>query len=1057
MDAHLTDEDAAKQIGKAYPDIGDRLLNLVQLKSYGSNALARASIFQRSGFLRTYEFANAVNLRETYRYWQWAAAIILLLALAYFVQPEIFRSSPERIINYNREFIPEAPFNFEAFDSKQIAFKNEDHTVQVKITGKAIPEQVYLTTRSRRIKMEHLGNQVFIHTFPKVQEDINYKFEAAGYNSQTYNVKVVNRPQLGDFNVTFEYPPYLNRKNERLENTGHFQVPEGTNIKWQIQPRNAEEVTLFFHEDGDTLIGEATNKRLVNFNKILSKGSDYEIQLHNEYSRNKEPIIYHAEVIPDNYPQINVNFYQDTVLYRFIMMSGNINDDHGISRLNLYYRIKSQNPNENFSAINIPIASRESSQSFNYEWILDSLNIDQGQVLQYFLQVWDNDGVNGAKASKTGIYTFKVPDKRALKEELDKSSEKTEEKIDKTLDDARELNKKIENANQRLKGRKNLNWQDEKQLKELINKREELNKALEELRKQHQNQEMKRDRFNPDENKKLKEKVEQLQELMDELLDEETKRLYEELQKLLENEKNMNKIQELLNQMQNKENNLEKELERTLELFKKLKFEHKLDQTIADLEKLQKEQEKLAEQSGEKENSTEETEEKTSPEETKTEKPESKEQEEERSSEESKKEESESEESSTEELTKQEELQEKFDELQKEMDEMQELNQDRNNPQSLPEDLKEQQENVEKEMKKAQEQLKNNKKNKANESQNKASEQMKKMKEQLSQMQNSMEMEMMMENLSDLRHIVHNLIKLSFDQEKLMKEFRDVQQNDPRFITLSQEQLKIMDDSRIIEDSLQALASRVFQIQSFVTRELSKMNNHLERTTEAIRERKKPQAVSEQQFAMTSMNNLALLLDDVLQQMQNAMAEAMGKPMPSNKKSDGPSLGELQQQLNQKIEGLKKSGKSGRELSEELAKLAAEQQRIREQLKEMQEKYGEGEKNGELPGNGIPEKMEETEIDLVNKKITEETIKRQKEILVRLLEAEKSMREREQDEERKGETANPVERNVPPSFEEYFKQKQQEIELLKTIPPKLFPYYRKEVNEYFKRIGNSLE
>jgi hypothetical protein len=38
-------------------------------------------------------------------------------------------------------------------------------------------------------------------------------------------------------------------------------------------------------------------------------------------------------------------------------------------------------------------------------------------------------------------------------------------------------------------------------------------------------------------------------------------------------------------------------------------------------------------------------------------------------------------------------------------------------------------------------------------------------------------------------------------------------------------------------------------------------------------------------------------------------------------------------------------------------------------------------------------------------------------------------------------------------FEEYLKLKEKEVELLKTVPPKLYPYYKKEVNEYFKRIG----
>ena len=157
-------------------------------------------------------------------------------------------------------------------------------------------------------------------------------------------------------------------------------------------------------------------------------------------------------------------------------------------------------------------------------------------------------------------------------------------------------------------------------------------------------------------------------------------------------------------------------------------------------------------------------------------------------------------------------------------------------------------------------------------------------------------------------------------------------------------------------------------------------------------------------------------------------------------------------QLNNEIQDLQQSGKSGRELSEELAKLAAEQERIRRALQEMQEKYGEQE--GTSPGgNDIARKMEQTEMDLVNKRITQQTLRRQKDILTRLLEAEDAMRERDLDDEREGETAlDQYENELPKAFEEYFKSKQKEIELLKTVPPRLYPYYKKEVNDYFERL-----
>ena len=57
------------------------------------------------------------------------------------------------------------------------------------------------------------------------------------------------------------------------------------------------------------------------------------------------------------------------------------------------------------------------------------------------------------------------------------------------------------------------------------------------------------------------------------------------------------------------------------------------------------------------------------------------------------------------------------------------------------------------------------------------------------------------------------------------------------------------------------------------------------------------------------------------------------------------------------------------------------------------------------------------------------------------------------DDEREAEQADNVERNLPPEFEEYIKAKQKELELLNTVPPKMNPYYKEEVNKYFRRLN----
>jgi hypothetical protein len=97
--------------------------------------------------------------------------------------------------------------------------------------------------------------------------------------------------------------------------------------------------------------------------------------------------------------------------------------------------------------------------------------------------------------------------------------------------------------------------------------------------------------------------------------------------------------------------------------------------------------------------------------------------------------------------------------------------------------------------------------------------------------------------------------------------------------------------------------------------------------------------------------------------------------------------------------------------------------------------------------------MEQTERDLINKNISEQLIKRQQVINTKLLEAEKASKKQDLDSKRESNTATTKERNYPPAFDEYIKAKEKQIEMIKTISPNLNPYYKEEVNKYFKRIA----
>ena len=1037
----ISDDEAARLIGQHFPDIRDKLLNYLQLsKNVNSDSsLVFAAIQQKQSELKIFDFKEAVDFRLNRKYFYYLGAFSLLVLLVSFVSPELFTGSSSRIMQFNKSFEKPAPFQFQIV-SDLIAFKGDSYDLKVHLEGTTIPESVFLVDDNQRLRLNKLSNNEFSFSYPSLNKDKRIRLSAAGFDSKFYHLQVINRPELTEMSVSIDYPSYTGLSDQQMVNTGSFVVPEGSQLTWKILSSDSDQG--FFIVNSDSTLMDLTANEFRHKEKLINS-LKYEIALKNEYTSNKSRIIYDISVIKDESPQIEVNYLPDTVSFRSIAFTGSIQDDYGFTGLNLYYK---RSNDEHFRRLTIPFDPKVISQQFFYQWDIDSIDLQENEFLEVYAGVRDNDAVNGFKSTYTQKYFFKMPSEEEVESLISEKNKDSEEKIDAASRKAEEINERLKDLEDRLRNKKELDWQDEKLINDLVKDKEKLRQEIKELSQKHQELLDSQKEFGK-QSQKLQEKSKQLQELIEEVLDEETKKLYDELQKLLREKSDTDQVLDELSKIRNNEKNMEKELERALELFKRLKLETGLEQTAEKLEKLSEKQDELADitkaeavldevnpktETADKQESDQSTEEQNQS-------------------------------NSSETQDKQQEINKEFEDIQKQLDSLKQLNQDLKNPEPL-EDFDKEEQDIQKKLDEIPQDLQNQQKQKAGQKMKNAGEKMKNMAGQMQQMQAGMEMTMMQENIDHLRDILDNLIKLSFAQESIIEEIKGVQQIDPRFIELSQEQLQLISNAEVIEDSLLSLAGRVAQISNFVTREVGEINRNLDKTMQELRDRNKGKAASYQQFAMTSMNNLALLLDDVLQQMQMSMSEAMGNPQKGQgEKQSLPSMSEMQKQLSDEIQNLKNSGKSGRQLSEELAKLAAEQAELRRQLEEMQQQLagqqqpGEdgkdgGSQAGDQLGKAIKQ-MEENEVDLVNKRLTQELIERQKDILTRMLEAEESMREQKQSPEREGETASQQQRKLPPAIEEYLKAKKEEIELLKTIPLDLNPFYKKEVNDYFRRLS----
>ena len=1037
----ISHQQAASIIGEHFPEVSDRLLNTLQLKELLekdeiNKSILEASIEQRAKNLSPIPFQSAINFKVNKRYLKFTLPPLLLLIFLSFYSPEVITKPSQRIIHYDEEFKEMAPYTFEIQNKTLSVLENDDFQLLVKIKGEVIPKDAFIVIDGYPFKLQQKSKTEFTYTFNKVRKDKEFHFQSGKYQFDNHILKVLPKPLIVNFEVKLDYPSYTAKKDETLQNIGDLMVPEGTKVKWIFHTKDTRKIDLLWQNKTENI--SEVKKGLFTFSKRIKTNVNYKIAGVNEYVVDADTISYNIDVIPDAYPLIKVEEFKDSTNDNLLYFKGFIKDDYGIKKLRFVYEIKrAGQSNKTKSTVELHINSKQLKQEFFHFLDMKTLNIQAGDEIDYYFQVWDNDAVNGSKSSKSRMMVYQVPTKEELEKAKDERADDIKNQMKDIQNKAFEINKEMDALSKKLAEKKNLDWQDKESLKNLLDEYNKLLKELEDLQNKNKQKQQKDQAFSK-EDEKILEKQEELNKLMDKLLTPEMKKMMEEMRKMMDEEMKKDDAQKMIDKLKLDNKDIEKQLDRDLEIFKQMEFDMKLQEAIDQLKELQKKQEELAKKTADKKNDAEEL------------------------------------------KKEQEKLNKEFEQFEKKMQEAKKANAELEKPNKL-EDTQKEQDEIKKEQQKSSEQLGKKKRNAASKMQKSASESMQKLSEKLEQMQSEMESESNSENMETLREILANLIESSFNQEELMNEVRQTSNTDPKYPKLIHRQKQIRDDMQMIEDSLLALSKRQASIAPMVNKEVSKINSGIDQTLTALLDlntigptstRQKNQAVAKQQYTMTSMNNLALMLAEALEQMKKQqMSPKSGKgsckkPKPGQGGQSMKNIREMQQALNKKMKemqkqmkdakskGRNKKGKGkGEQMSEQMARMAAQQEAIRKKLQAYQDQLKKQGRGKEAQGlNDVAKKMEQNETDLVNRILRAESMKRQQEIETRLLEAEKAERKRGEEEKRKSEEGK--NQNTPPNikFKDYIRRQNKEVELLKTIPPKLKPFYKNRVNIYFEDI-----
>ena len=1023
----ISHEQAAGIIGNHFGDVKDRLLNILQLKEQSSlttdNSLIIASINQKSEQIKPVPFKSAIDLKNNKKYLKYALPPFMLLLLIVMTAPSLIKDSTHRLINNDREFERAAPFHFNLASDELSVVQYQDYTLDIDVTGDVIPNDAFIRFDDFQYRLNKIAPGKFQYVFNNVQKDVEFEIYSGDVASKTNKLTVLPKPNLSGFSLYMDYPSYINRKDEGVSNIGDMVVPLGTKLTWKFDTKNTDKIEMSFLNTGSTKEAERQSPNRYRYFKQIYKDDVYKVYYSNTLIPTPDSVSYSLRVVPDQYPTINVEKFQDSLDSELIYFIGNASDDYGLTTLTFNYTLKDKNGLTKKSESQVLIQPKERNVQYNHSLDIQDYQLQAGDQFSYYFETKDNDAINGSKAAKTAIMTFEKPTVEEFVDQEDENEDDITKSLEESLKESRKIQEDLKKLREKLLQKKEMTFQEQQEMEKLLERQKELEKKIEEAKKKFEENLENQDEFS-ERNEEILEKQEKIQEMFEEVLDQETKDLMDKIQELMQ-ELNKDTMMEMMEDMEMNEDTKEKEMDRLLELFKSLEVEKEVQDMIEKLNEMAEKQEELAEKT-------------------------------------------ENEEKPSDQLKKeQEELNKEMEEAKKKMEEIEKKNEELERPKDLGEDKKEEMEDIQEDMEDSKEEIDKKENKKAAKKQKKAAEKMKKMAGDMDMKMAACAGEQAEEDIAALRQLLENLVTLSFDQEDLISDISSTDKTTPRYVSLVQNQFKLKDDFGLIRDSLEQLSKRVDQIATFVTEKVAEIDLNMAESLDELEDRKVPEAEEHQRRTMTNVNDLALMLSESMQQMQEQAASMIpgnqmcDKPGGKGKGSKGGKVpmdkitegqGELNEEMKKMGDKMGEGGSGGKDgMAKEFAQAAARQAALRKALEEIKRgQQEEGKGIGDL--QKIIDEMDKVETDLVNKRLNTELLTRQADIITKLLEAEKADRQREKDKKRKSEQAQEQRKELPPALQDYIKQREAEIELYNKVSPSLRPYYKQMVNEYYNSL-----
>jgi len=982
----------ARIAGGFFPIIKDDLLNALQLVSGKADTNMYSVSLIDAAFKNVYNKTKDLNFDSIVTFNK-AKKMFLritlpgMVVLSFLFMLTPLNSAAGRLIDFNKRYLPPQKFYFEVEPGNAKVTKGNDIIIKVKIKG-IMPDEVYLAVKDfdqpefRKTKIEQDSTGSFVFHTSSVQNSFKYFAAAEDISSDEYTIEVVDFPAIKSFEVNVVSPSYSGIPAVKQPDNGNVTALLGSSVQINISSTKDLKNAYVLFADTTKSNLSVSGKNVTGSFKVTGDNSYKVIITDIDNNQNLSPISYNIKALYDSPPAIeliqpvkNVDLANDNRLPVLVKIS----DDYGFSKLQIKYKVIYQGKESSpvNGAVDILFNHSQKDAEVNYIWNLTSLHIGPADAVEAYVEVLDNDFVSGPKSAKTSSFSIRIPSLEELLSKADNTQMNAQQNLKEVMKESEELKKNIEKTEQELKqDKKDITWQEKEKVQNTIDKFKQLQnkteKASQDLQKMQEDLQK-----NNLLSKETLEKYMELQDLLHNLSSEEMKKVMDRLQNALQ-KMDRQMTQDALKNMKLDEEVFKKSIERTLNLLKRVQVEQKLDEMSKRTEEITKRQNQIQNEAKNKDLANKNNADNLSKEQKDL----------------------------TEDIKK---LQQEMKELQEKMKQLDDM--PKENMEKMNEELEKQ--NNDELSKEAEKQLMQNQKQQAMQNQMKIAQNMQKMKQSIQQMQSQMAQQNQVQSFKNMMKILDNLVSLSKDQEKLKSESRQLDFNSSEFNKEAEKQSKIGDNLDKILKQMNDLAQKSFAVTPDMGKALGDAKRSMDMAQQDLQGRNGMQAFNDQGNAMSSLNKAAT-------SMKNSM-ESMMKPGgqgSSGMMSLMQQLGQMtqqQMQLNNMTQQLsQKGGQLTPQQQGELQRLAQQQELIKKSMDQLNKEAQQQGQSKKLPGTeSLPKQMEEIVSDMNAQKLDNNLIQKQERILSRMLDAQKSINERDYEKNRESFTGQNFQRTSP--------------------------------------------